>query len=142
MCTLPKTADAVLNECTVCGHDLFVDPLEPSENPSCSHCGHLEWFHTQELDDAIIINLMHDMKLETAEIERVGEFLLRSHQAPSIIVNFHNVEFVSSTFLNRLILLRKSVQAADGRLTLCGCNPVIQEIFEACRLNTMFEMSG
>jgi anti-anti-sigma factor len=138
----PKSADGPLDECTVCGHALFVDPLEASEKPSCSHCGHLQWFHTQDLDDAVIINLMRDMKLEKAEIERVGEFLVRSRPAPSIIVNFHNVEFVSSTFLNRLILLRKTVEAADGKLTLCGLNPVIQEIFEACRLHTLFEISG
>jgi len=142
MTSQSKDADGSSNECTVCGHDLFADPLEASENASCSNCGHLDWFHTQVLDDAVIINLMHDMKLETAEIERVGEFLVRSREVPSIIVNFHNVDFVSSTFLNRLILLRKSVQAADGKLTLCGLNPVMQEIFEACRLNTLFDMSG
>jgi len=94
------------------------------------------------LDNAVIINLMHDMQVETADIERVGELLIGSRQAPSVVVNFNNVEFVSSTFLNRLILLRKSVHAADGRLTLCGLNPVIQEIFEACKLDSLFGLTG
>lgn len=142
MSSQPQTSETALNLCAVCGKELSVVSFGLSENPPCSHCGHLAWFHTQELDDAVIINLMSDVKLETAEIERVGEYLIQSRPVPSIIVNFHNVEFVSSTFLNRLIRLQKKIEAANGKLKLYGYNPVIQEIFEACRLNTLFDMSG
>jgi anti-sigma B factor antagonist len=73
----------------------------------------------------------------------VGELILLSRPGSSrIVVSFHNVEFISSTFLNRMILLRRSVLAAEGKLVLCGLNPVIKEIFEASRLDDLFDLSG
>jgi anti-anti-sigma regulatory factor len=41
-----------------------------------------------------------------------------------------------------MILLRRSVLAAEGKLVLCGLNPVIKEIFEASRLDDLFDLSG
>jgi len=100
------------------------------------------WFRTQEVGDNVILNLLADMNLERSEIHRVGESLIRSPTVRRIVVNLHHVEFLSSTFLNRLILLRKSVLAAEGKLILCGLNPVIQEIFETSKLDSLFDLSG
>jgi len=86
---------------------------------------------------------MHGMDLERSDIHRVGELIIQSRPvSPSIVVNFHHVEFISSTFLNRLVLLRKTVLAAKGKLALCGLNAVIQEIFEVSKLDELFDLSG
>jgi len=95
----------------------------------------------QPVDDAVILNLFVDMDPERAEIERVGEWLIRSRAAPHIIVNFHKIEYVSSTFVNGLIVLYKRVQSAGGKVIFCGMNQVIREIIRINRLDQIFDLS-
>jgi anti-sigma B factor antagonist len=128
------------SRCPVCGHKVAADPLDASDQAQCSSCGHMSWFRMQDIDDAIMLNLMADMNLETSEIDRVGEFLVQFRTAPRILVNLHNVEFISSTFLNRLIALQKTLHEAQGTLKLRGLNPVIREIFEINKLDGIFDL--
>ena len=126
--------------CPVCGHKVAADPLEASGEAPCASCGHLSWFRMQDIDDAIMLNLMADMNLERAEIERVGKFLVQYHTSPHILLNFHAIEFISSTFLNGLIALQRTVQSAQGTLKLRGLNPVIREIFAINKLEGLFDL--
>jgi len=126
--------------CPVCGHKVAADPLDASGETPCPSCGHLSWFRMQDIDDALMLNLMADLNLETSEIDRVGKFLVKFYTAPRILLNLHNVEFISSTFLNRLIVLQNTVQAAKGTLKLRGLNPVIREIFQVNKLDGMFDL--
>jgi anti-anti-sigma factor len=100
------------------------------------------WFRKQEAEGVIILNLMAGLDLENSAIDRVGEMLVRTRGAPRVIVNFHAVEYLGSTFLNRLIILHKRITAAGGKLVLCGLNPVIEEIIRVTRLDGLFDLSG
>lgn len=95
----------------------------------------------QQVDKAVILNLLVNMDPERAEIDRVGQLLARSRTAPHVILNFNNVEFISSTFLNRMIVLRKAVHKAGGKAILCGMNKVIREILRINRLEDLFDLS-
>ena len=128
--------------CPVCGHEVNVDPQQEADDSPCSRCGHLSWFRAQKVDDAIIVNLLANMNPERAEIDRVGELLVRSRTAPHVIVNFHNIDFISSTFVNRLIVLRRTVHGTGGRVTLAGMNQVILEILRINKLDTLFDFPG
>ena len=138
MTTGSEPVEQGASRCVVCGHEVAADPLFGAGEAPCTHCGHLVWFRLQELEDGLLLNLLADMNPERAEIERVGRLLVQSHPKPRIIVNFYNVEFISSTFLNRLIQLHQTVESADGRLKLSGMNPVIREIFEINKLDGLF----
>lgn len=112
-----------------------------SDDVPCPRCGHLLWFRMQQVDNAVILNLLANMDPERAEIDRVGQLLVRSRNAPHVIVNFHNVDFISSTFVNGLIVLRRTVHNAGGKTILCGMNPVIREILRINRLDHLFDLS-
>ncbi|MBC8874370.1 MAG: STAS domain-containing protein [Planctomycetes bacterium] len=127
--------------CPVCDHETSSKPASPAGDAPCSNCGHLLWFRMQPVDDAVILNLFVDMDPERAEIERVGEWLINSRAALHIIVNFHKVEYVSSTFVNGLIVLYKKVQGAGGKVVFCGMNQVIREIIRINRLDQIFDLS-
>ncbi len=96
----------------------------------------------QQVDDAIILNLLVNMDPETAEIDHVGRQLVRSRTAPHIIVNYHNIDFISSTFVNRMIVLHKTVHGAGGKVILCGMNQVIREILRINRLDRLLDLSA
>ena len=57
-----------------------------------------------------------------------------------ILLNFGNVEYLSSAALGKLITLNKKLQAAGGRLILCNIDPQIYEVFEITKLNKLFNI--
>ncbi|MFO0918228.1 MAG: STAS domain-containing protein [Planctomycetaceae bacterium] len=57
-----------------------------------------------------------------------------------IILDFTNVEYLSSAALGKLITMDKKVKAAKGKLRLCSIRPEIYEVFEITRLNKIFDI--
>ena len=127
--------------CPVCDAEVTIDPSTQTTDFPCSHCGHLVWFRLKKADDVVIVNVLPQMNPERANIQRVGEMLARSRSAPRIIVNLSLAERISSTFLNELLRLLKTVQTADGRLILCGVQPLFREVFQIANLEGIFDFS-
>ncbi|NJS35896.1 MAG: STAS domain-containing protein [Brachymonas sp.] len=59
-----------------------------------------------------------------------------------LVLNFSNVEYMSSAALGKFITLNKKVQAAGGRLILCNISPAIYEVFEITKLDKLFVIKG
>ena len=57
-----------------------------------------------------------------------------------LLLNFNNVEYLSSAALGKLITLNKKLQAAGGRLILCNIDPQIYEVFEITKLDRFFNI--
>jgi len=57
-----------------------------------------------------------------------------------ILLNFGNVEYLSSAALAKLITLNKKLQQVGGRLSLCNIDPQIYEVFEITKLNKLFNI--
>jgi anti-sigma B factor antagonist len=60
--------------------------------------------------------------------------------ARTVLLDFGNVEFLSSAALNKLIMLDKKVRQNAGRLKLCSLRPEILEVFVITRLNQLFDI--
>ncbi len=54
----------------------------------------------------------------------------------NLILNFSQVNYLSSSVLSKLISIHKKVKSQDGTMCLCNINPVILKIFELTRLDT------
>jgi anti-anti-sigma factor len=85
---------------------------------------------------------MPGMSPERADIDRVGRFVIDARTSPHIIVNLAHVRFVSSTFVNRFLSLLKTVNAAQGKLTLCGVNPAVRDVFRLMNLEPLFDFGS
>ena len=57
-----------------------------------------------------------------------------------ILLNFGNVEYLSSAALGKLITLNKKLQAVGGKLILCNIDPQIFEVFEITKLDKFFKI--
>ena len=57
-----------------------------------------------------------------------------------IVLDFSNVEYLSSAALGKLITLDKKVKAARGKLRLCSIRPDIYEVFAITKLNKLFQI--
>jgi anti-anti-sigma factor len=57
-----------------------------------------------------------------------------------LVLNFANVEFLSSSLLNSLIRLNGAIEASFGKLILCNLRPQIRKVFDITRLSSRFDI--
>ena len=58
----------------------------------------------------------------------------------NILLDFANVEYLSSAALSRLISLNKKVRGVNGQLRLCNIRPDLMVVFEITSLNKIFSI--
>ena len=97
----------------------------------------------EEIGDVTVVSFVDRKILDEQNIQIIGDqlFNLVEEQGKrKILLNFANVEYLSSAALGKLITLNKKVQAAKGRLILCNIDPQIYEVFEITRLDKFFNI--
>jgi anti-anti-sigma factor len=57
-----------------------------------------------------------------------------AHPRSSIILDLHEVQYISNVFLSVLVAVRKQLLAAGGRLVLCNLAPQVLDVFLVTRL--------
>lgn len=81
--------------------------------------------------------------LEELSIQEIGEELDRlveSEPGIRLLLNFRNVDHLSSAALGMLITLNKKVKEQNGALKLSDINRQIFEVFKITRLNKIFDI--
>lgn len=81
--------------------------------------------------------------IDASSIVELGEelfSLVEKDHHDKLLLNFADVEFLSSAALNKLILLDKKVKEIQGALKLCKLRPEINEVFMITRLNQLFDI--
>ena len=83
--------------------------------------------------------------LDEQNIQVMGDQLFRlvdERGRKDLVLNFANVEFMSSAALGKLMTLRKKVQEAGGKLVLCNIDPRIYEVFTITKLDKLLTICG
>lgn len=96
-----------------------------------------------EIRGITVVSFVERKILEAAHILQLGEELQRLIEKDGtrdLLLDFSNVEFLSSAALNKLIILDKKVKGKSGQLKLCGMTPEIREVFVITRLNQLFDI--
>src|SRR5438067_10734462 len=97
----------------------------------------------EDIGDVTVVNFIDKKILDEQNIQLIGEQLFRLVDElgrRKLLLNFGNVEYMSSAALGKLITLNKKVQAAGGRLILCNIDPQIREVFEITKLDKLFDI--
>ena len=98
-----------------------------------------------KVGDVTVVNFVDRKILDEAGIQELGAelFGLVEHDnRRSIVLNFTNVDFLSSAALGKLITLDRKVKAAKGRLKMSNIRPEILLVFEVTKLNKVFDIRG
>src|SRR2546423_15697569 len=98
---------------------------------------------TEEIGDVTVVNFIDRKILDEQNIQKIGEdlfHLVDAENRSKILLNFSNVEYLSSAALGKFITLNKKVQASGGKLVLCNIDPNIYEVFEITRLDRLFNI--
>ena len=97
----------------------------------------------EEIGDVTVVSFMDRKILDEQNIQIIGEqlfSLVDEVGRRKLLLNFGNVEYLSSAALGKFITLNKKVNAAGGRLILCNIDPQIYEVFEITKLNKLFNI--
>ncbi len=90
-----------------------------------------------------VVNFVDRKILDEANIQELGRELfglVESDDGKKLVLNFSNVEFLSSAALGKLITLDKKVKGASGQLRLTNIRPEIYEVFKITRLDKLFKI--
>ena len=96
-----------------------------------------------ENGDVTIVRFVDRKILDAANIQELGDelfSLIEVDKRKNLLLNFSNVEFLSSAALNKLIILERKVKSHQGKLKLCNLRPEIIEVFVITRLNQLFDI--
>jgi anti-sigma B factor antagonist len=93
---------------------------------------------------AIDVVGFRDSQLVHPEVVReIGDQLYRlvsdgGHR--QLLLNFGSVEFMSTALMGKLVGLNRLVAQSEGRMKICGLNPVVREAFRITQLDRVFEI--
>src|SRR6266853_1975158 len=77
----------------------------------------------EDIGEVTVVNFTDKKILDEQNIQVIGEqlfSLVDELGRRKILLNFSNVEYLSSAALGKFITLNKKVQASGGKLVLCG----------------------
>ena len=97
----------------------------------------------EEVDGITVVKFVDKKILDEGDIRNVGKqlfALVDEAGGQKIILDFDQVEFLSSTALGTLIRLEGMVKKANSKLRLCSIRPEIFEVFEITRLDQKFNI--
>jgi len=96
-----------------------------------------------KVGDVTVVKLLDKKILDEAGIQELGLelfSLVEQDNRKSILLNFSNVEFLSSAALGKLITLDRKVKSHKGRLKMSNIRPEILEVFQITKLNKVFDI--
>src|SRR4051794_13706029 len=97
----------------------------------------------EDCGEVTVVNFIDRKILDEQNIQKIGEdlfSLVDELGRKKILLNFTNVEYLSSAALGKFITLNKKVQSGGGKLVMCNISDDIYEVFEITKLNKLFNI--
>src|SRR6476620_7773781 len=97
----------------------------------------------EPIGDVTVVNFIDRKILDEQNIQIIGEqlfSLVDVDHVKKMLLNFRNVEYLSSAALGKLITLNKKVASSGCKLVLCSIDPQIKEVFEITKLDKLFKI--
>lgn len=95
------------------------------------------------MSDAAVVTLTDEKILEETDIQALENSLvplIEQTAGIKMVLDFTNVQFLSSAVLGMLIRVSKKVYESNGQLKLCNINEKIFQIFTITRLERIFDI--
>ena len=96
----------------------------------------------QNKDDITVVKLRDDKVTDAERIATLGEELMTLSQPDGgrVVINMGNVRFLSSSAINKLIVLERRLSSGGGDLKLSNLRPEVEEVFNITQLHSVFDI--
>jgi anti-sigma B factor antagonist len=88
-----------------------------------------------------VVEFTHNKILDEANITDIGQTLaalIEEEDSPKLLLDFANVDHLSSAALGMLINANNKIKQKNGQLRLTNIKPQIYEVFVITKLNKLF----
>jgi anti-anti-sigma factor len=133
-----RTPEGLPNHCPVCNSDLRIEPSDPAGDAPCPRCGHLLWFTWEDAGNVQVFKPTDDL-LRPESLNSLFDSVATMSDT-RFVLDFSEVQRLSSAFLGRLLELRKSLRAVGQQVTIRHLHPDLLEVFRITRLDQVFDM--
>jgi anti-sigma B factor antagonist len=96
-----------------------------------------------DVKDVRIVEFTHNKILDEANIKEIGDAiraLVDERDGPKILIDFANVDHLSSAALGMLIDVNSKMRAKNGSLRLANIRPAIRDVFVITKLDKLFKI--
>jgi anti-anti-sigma factor len=93
--------------------------------------------------DAVVARFTIEVMLSGQLAETFGDQVgaaLGGRERPLLVVDFANVQSISSLGLAKLVTLNRAAEAAGGRLAMCNLQPMVHAILQTTRLTLLLRI--
>jgi anti-sigma B factor antagonist len=97
----------------------------------------------EDIGDIAVVNFVDKKILDEQNIQMIGDDLFRLVDElgrRKILLNFSNVQYMSSAALGKLIRLHQRLQSVGGKLALCGISKDLYDVFAITKLDKMLSI--
>ena len=97
----------------------------------------------EEINGVTVAKFTDKKILDEGNIQLIGNqlfSLVDEDRRQKIVLDFSNVEYLSSAALGKLITMDKKVKAISGKLRFCNIRSDILEVFKITRLDKLFQI--
>ncbi len=97
----------------------------------------------ENVDGVHVVSFTETKIVTEDQIQETGDELYALPEEGSkkkILLNFGNVQYCSSTFLGKLVSLKRRVDATKGKLKFCCIHPDLMVPFKLTGLDKVFEI--
>ena len=97
----------------------------------------------EDVGDITVASFIDKKILDETNIQVIGNqlfSLVEDDGSRKVILDFSNVEYLSSAALGKLIVMDKKVKAAKGQLSMFCVRGEILEVFQITKLDILFKI--
>ena len=101
------------------------------------------YFTTRRVGDVLVVIFRQNQMLNAVTIEQVSaglKELIDAADEEKFVVDFSQVDYLSSSALGMLISLQRRVMQKKGQIRLSGIRQEIMEVFHITKLDTVFDI--
>ena len=101
-------------------------------------------FMVQVAADVTCVFLSDARILDETTVKVIAEELMRLVDNTfkiKLLIDFSNVEYLSSAVLGKLVAIHKKVQEGKGHMKLAAIKPSIREVFKITKLDKVFDIA-
>jgi anti-sigma B factor antagonist len=96
-----------------------------------------------DVGDIAVVTFIDKKILDEQNIQMIGDDLFRLVDElgrRKVLLNFSNVQYMSSAALGKLIRLHQRLHSLGGKLILCGISKDLMDVFTITKLDKMLKI--
>ena len=101
------------------------------------------YYTTKSVDGIVVVVFRQSQMVNAITLDQVGtnlKELIDGAEEDRFVLDFSQVEYLSSSALGMLIGLQRRVALKKGQMKLSGINNEIEEVFRITKLDTVFDI--